>query len=70
MLELIVGILAISAVVKIASADGQSGLLWGLVTFGLIVACMMLVPLPFLRVGLAGVLALVAMFGYKVVANR
>ena len=37
MFEFIVGVLAIVAMVKIAYADDQSRLLWGAVTFGLIV---------------------------------
>jgi hypothetical protein len=70
MLELILAVMAIVAVVKIASADGQSGLLWGSVMFVLLVACIALIPLPMLRIGIAGVLAFIAMFAYKVVANK
>jgi hypothetical protein len=70
MLELIIGILAISAVVKIASADGQNAALWGLVTFVLVAACVVLIPLPMLRVGIGAILAFLAMFAYKVAANK
>ena len=70
MLEIILGVLAISAVVKIADADGQSGALWGLVMFCLCVACVMLIPLPFIRIGAAGLLALGLMMGYKIWKDR
>jgi hypothetical protein len=67
--EIIMAIAAVAAMVKIASADNQSATLWGLVTFLLVVASLF-IPLPFIRVGIAFVLAFVAMFTYKVVANR
>jgi hypothetical protein len=70
MFEFIVGVMAIVAMVKIAYADDQSRLLWGAVTFGLIILCIGLIPLPFLRVGIAFILAFVAMTAYKVIANR
>ena len=70
MFELIIGILAIVAVVKIASADGQNAGLWGLVAFVCVAACVVLIPLPMLRVGIGAVLAFIAMFVYKVVANK
>ena len=71
MFELIVGICAIVAMVKIASADDQSPLLWGAATFGLCVVCIMLMPgLPFLRIGIAIVVAFIGMIAYKVAANR
>ena len=71
MFELIVGIFTIVAMVKIASADDQSPLLWGAVTFALCVVCIMLMPgLPFIRIGVAFVLAFVGMVAYKVAANR
>ena len=69
MFKIIVGIAAVVAMVRIASADNQSTTLWGLVTFMLVVASLF-IPLPFIRVGIAFVLAFLAMFTYKVVANR
>jgi hypothetical protein len=69
MLEILVAIAAIVAMARIASADGHSALLWGLITFGLCAACL-LIPLPLIRVGIAFGLALLAMFAYKIVANR
>ena len=70
MLELIVGILAVIAMVKIASADDQSPWIWGAITFALFIACVFLIPLPFLRVGIAFGLAFIGMITYKVAANR
>ena len=70
MFELLVCIAAIGAVVRVAVADNQSGLLWGLITFGLCAACVVMIPLAFIRVGIAFALALLAMFIYKVAANR
>ena len=69
MLEIIVGIMAVVAMAKVASADNQSPIIWGSVTFVLVIACLF-IPMPFLRVGLAFVLAFVAMIGYKVATNR
>ena len=69
MFEIIMAIAAVVAMVRIASADGQSTTLWGLITFVLVVASLF-IPLPFIRVGIAFVLAFGAMFSYKVVANK
>ena len=70
MLEIFVCIATIVAMAKIASADDQSPLLWGLITFALVAACVVLIPLPFIRVGIAFVVAIAAMITYKVVSNR
>ncbi len=69
MLELLVSALAVAAMCKIASADDQSPIIWGAVTLLLIIGSFF-IPMPFLRVGLAFVVAVVAMIGYKVAANR
>lgn len=71
MFELIVSVFAVVAMVRIASADDQSPLLWGLITFGLCVLSFMLMPgLPFIRVGIAFVVAFIGMIVYKVAADR
>ena len=71
MFEILVAIAAIVAVVKIASADDQSPLLWGLVTFGLCALSIGALPnLPFIRIGVAAVLAIVLMIGYKIWKDR
>ena len=69
MLELAMIVAAVVAMVRIASADDQSPLIWGLVTFGICVLCLG-IPLPLIRVGIALVLSFLAMTLYKVVANR
>lgn len=69
MLEIIVMVAAVVAIVRIASADDQSTVVWGFVTFGLCVLCLA-IPLPLIRVGIAFALSFVAMILYKVVANR
>jgi hypothetical protein len=63
-------VLAVSAVAKVASADDQSPIIWGGVAAGLIILSLFLIPWPFIRVGIAWILAFAAMFTYKVVANR
>ena len=70
MLEIFVCIATIVAMVKIASADDQSPLLWGLVTFLVVTACVVFIPLAFIRVGIAFVVSLAAMIVYKIVKNR
>ena len=52
---------------KIADVDGQSGFLWGGITFLLCLAAFFTIPLPFARFLLAGVLAFLAMIVVKVV---
>lgn len=69
MIEIVIGIAAVVAMVRIADAEEQSRLLWGSVTVGLTILSLLL-PLPIVRVALAGILAFVAMFVYKIVANR
>lgn len=49
---------------RIADAEGRSGILWGVLTLGLCLASL-LIPLPFLRVLLAGVIAFVALMVAK-----
>jgi hypothetical protein len=69
MFELIVAILLIVAMLKIANADNQSPVLWGGVTFLVAAACIALIPLPFIRLGIAGVVVFLAMIGYKAATN-
>ncbi len=61
---------AVVAMVRIASADDQSTVIWGSVTLALCVASVVFVPIPFARVGFAFVLSFVAMIVYKMAANR
>ena len=64
---LIVGVISIMA--KIANADDQSAILWGVVTGGLCLLSL-LIPIPFGRILIAGVLAFVLMMGYKAIRGR
>lgn len=63
-IALIIGTCVIMS--RIAEADDESGIIWGSVTFLLCLAGM-LVPLPFLRVFVAGVVAFVLMLVYKII---
>ena len=60
MLELLVLVGVCIAIGKIASADGKSGFLWGMVAL-LLCFLSMAIPLPFLRLGIAGVATFVLM---------
>ncbi|MDB5294757.1 MAG: hypothetical protein JWO31_740 [Phycisphaerales bacterium] len=63
-------IAAVVAMVKIASADDQSTVIWGSITLALGVAFVMFVPIPFARVGFAFVTSFVGMIAYKMAADR
>lgn len=69
MLELLLMIAAVVAMARIASADGHSPWLWGIVT---VAACLAsaVIPLPFVRVLIAFVVVFVAMMVYKGVKDR
>ena len=70
MLEFIVLGAMIVLMVKIADFEDESKLLWGLVTFGLCGASLFVIPLPFLRVVIAGVVTFVILTVYRIVAKR
>jgi hypothetical protein len=70
MIELFAGFMLILSMVKIADHDNQSPLLWGIVTFLITAACISLIPIPFIRIGIAGLLVFVGMIGYKTIADR
>lgn len=60
MFELILIVAAAIAMGRFAEADRSEGLKWGLITFALCLVSM-IVPLPFLRIGLALAIAFVLM---------
>jgi hypothetical protein len=60
MLELIVLVGVCVAIGKIASADNKSGFLWGMVALGICILSMA-IPLPFVRLLIAGVVTFVLM---------
>ena len=61
MFELLLTGGACYAMAKLAEEDDKSGFLWGAVTLGLCLACMAIVPWPFLRILLATVAAFIIM---------
>ena len=69
MIEVGLGIAACFAVAKVASVENESGIIWGAITF-LLCAVSLLVPLPFLRIFIAGLLAFVLMIVYKMTRGR
>jgi len=68
MLELILGIGVCVVMAKIAANDNLSGVIWFCVTFAFCVAAMF-VPLFYIRFLIAGVLSLITMILYKVLAK-
>lgn len=69
MIEILIGIAAIVAMSRIASAENKSPVIWGAVTFGICVLCLA-IPLPLIRMGIAFMLAFVAMTAQKIIASR
>jgi hypothetical protein len=69
MLELI-GIAAVTIIMgRIAYADDQSQLMWVVITFGICLGSLF-IPLPFLRILIAGVVSFVLMIVYKMVTEN
>jgi hypothetical protein len=60
MFEFILIIAAVIAMARAAEADSQTGLKWGAITFA---ACLLslIIPIPYIRVGLACLAVFVAM---------
>ena len=50
---------------RIADADGESTAKWGGITVGLVIASMMFIPLPLVRVAIAFAAAFVLMMIFK-----
>lgn len=69
MIEIGLVIATCAAMWKIADADGRSAIVWGIITLGLCLASLA-IPLPGLRVLLAGVIAFVAMMVAKARSGR
>ena len=68
MFELVLALGVCVLMAKIASADDQSAIIWFCVTFAFCVAAT-LIPLPFLRFMIAGLVSFAAMIGYKMAAQ-
>jgi hypothetical protein len=54
---------------KVADADGRSALVWALITLGFCLASIV-IPLPFLRILIAGMLSFIALMVVKARAGR
>jgi hypothetical protein len=68
-MEFAIAAAAIGAMAKIADAEGRSAFVWGLITFG-VCAASFAIPLPFLRLLLAFIVAFVLMMIAKARAGR
>jgi len=66
--EIALGIALCVAMGKLASADGRNGVLWGLITF-VLCAASLLIPIPFFRMIIAAVVVFIAMIAAKVIAK-
>jgi hypothetical protein len=64
MFEIALAVLAGVAVGKIADVEGRSALMWGIITVALCFASLA-IPLPFLRVILAGVASIILLMVMK-----
>ncbi|MFG0250847.1 MAG: hypothetical protein ACF8OB_18320 [Phycisphaeraceae bacterium JB051] len=69
MLEIFLGVAVCIAAMKVADADGMSGGMWFGIAF-LICFLSLFIPLPFIRMIIAGGLVICAMIGYKFYAER
>ena len=69
MFELVLLLLASSAMGRVAAADGKSGWLWGMVNVVVCILCLY-IPLPFLRIGLGSVVTFVGMICYNAFAEK
>jgi hypothetical protein len=67
MIEIVLAIGMIITMVKIADADGQSGIFWGTVALLFTVLCFMFFLFAFVRILLAAILTFAAMTVYKMV---
>lgn len=70
MLEIILIVVISAGIGRIASSDGQSGIIWGVVTAVLCLATTQFIPLPMLRLLIAAVAAFVLYIAYKVVLKK
>ncbi len=69
MIELLLGIGLCIVMARIASADNQSAILWGCIT-GVVCLGSLLLPWPYLRFLIAGVLVFITMIAVKALRNR
>ncbi len=70
MIEILLGIGLCVVMARIASADDQSAILWGSITAALCLACLLLIPWPFVRFLIAGALAFLGLIASKALRSR
>jgi hypothetical protein len=70
MIELALVAAACVGMGKIADAEGRSSLMWGILTLGLCLAASVVIPLPLLRILIAGVAAFIIMMVAKAFDRR
>jgi len=69
MLEIFLYIVLVAVLIKIALVDNRSPFLWGAIAVG-VCAATLYIPLPHLRVLIAGVLCILVMTGAKIVLRQ
>jgi hypothetical protein len=69
-IEILLGIVMVVGMARIASSQGDSAVLWGVITFVLTAAAIVLIPLPFARVLIAGAVAFGAMIAANIVRQK
>lgn len=69
MCEIVMCAFVVVAMVKIASHEDLSPWVWGAISLAVCVLCL-LIPLPFIRVGIALVLSFAVMIVYNIIQSR
>lgn len=68
-LELVMIIALIVLFARMAAMDDNSPVIWGVVT-GVVCVGVAFIPLPVLRIGIAGVVVFSMMIGWRVISDR
>lgn len=61
---------SVVAMYRITDMEGKNGMLWGLATFGICLACAMFIPIPLINIGIGFAASFLAYFIYKVAYNE
>ena len=69
MFEIILAVVMIIAIVKMASTENLSPVLWGALAFGMTIVCLA-IPFAFARILIAGVICFAWMTVYKIIARK
>jgi hypothetical protein len=70
LLEIIIAIAVVTLIYRIADIENESRLLWALVALGCCVGCYFYFSRPFVRIGIAAVIAYAAMTIYRVAREK